>query len=196
MRARFERGSDRCGRGCTAYRMLVRSSHAAHYAQLRLPRDRWAAWVTSHKGSDKGSVRDTKNSAHADQAQGPNQPRHYDWRTIGMAPPTPVGRATNPDDALDRPFVDADPRDLTDDPRLVRRSVSGLAFGPHSPFDLAPISSTGRRSSGVERASVGARTEQEPRPARRCPMARIGWRPGSPRTRRRPPPASSLAGTK
>ena len=45
-------------------------------------------------------------------------------------------------------------------------------------------------------ARVGARTEREHRPARRCPTARIGWRPGSPRTRRRPPAASSLAGTK
>jgi hypothetical protein len=26
-------------------------------------------------------------------AQGPSQPRHYHWRTIGMARPTPVGRA-------------------------------------------------------------------------------------------------------
>jgi hypothetical protein len=40
--------------------MLVGLSHVAHYAQLRLPRDTWAAWVKSHKGSDEGSVRDTK----------------------------------------------------------------------------------------------------------------------------------------
>lgn len=57
-RPRNEQGTEAVSANCeresagTAYRMLVRLSHAAHRAQLGRHGALWAAWINPHKGSD------------------------------------------------------------------------------------------------------------------------------------------------